>query len=153
MLSHDPLIALTLIPRVRFDKVCVNNISIDRFIQNYRPRAKIRNQFDGQRVDPSVERISKLFELLRAAETQYGSVMKAFGVFLFTDPNATLQAYENTSSNIDEIKQVYHRYIRLSNKGSQIHVDDTLLDYLKRISGYLTDGYQNQRTSHVGQVR
>ncbi len=51
--------------------------------------------------------------------------------------------------HIDEIKIVYNRYIKLMSDNKTIQINQTFIDYLKKISSYLLDGLRNKRTNTV----
>ncbi|CAF4499164.1 unnamed protein product [Rotaria socialis] len=136
------------------DEYCHFKPSTDQFILKYKPYLLTANLSNVKRVKPTIERIRNLLEIIRSKEDTYQLLLERFGVFDMTNPTASLKAYTD-ESNIDEIKTLYNRYIKLMPDNKTIHVDHTIIDYLKQISSYLSDGLENNRTNRfqVGCLR
>ncbi|CAF3564309.1 unnamed protein product, partial [Rotaria socialis] len=124
------------------DEYCHFKPSTDQFILKYKPYLLTANLSNVKRVKPTIERIRNLLEIIRSKEDTYQLLLERFGVFDMTNPTASLKAYTD-ESNIDEIKTLYNRYIKLMPDNKTIHVDHTIIDYLKQISSYLSDGLEN----------
>jgi len=122
----------------------------DEFILQYKPYVLIGNTSDITRVEPTIERIRSLLEILRSKEDKYQSLLETFNVFNILNPMISLKSYTN-ESNIDEIKIVYNRYIKLTPDQKTIEINQTFIDYLKQISSYLLDGFKDKRTNQVNQ--
>jgi len=122
--------------------------SIDEFILNYKPYVLLGNKSDLTRVEPTIERIRNLLEIIRSKEDKYQLLLETFDVFSILNPMISLKSYTN-QNNIDEIKIVYNRYIKLLSDNKTIQINQTFIDYLKKISSYLSDGLRNKRTNTV----
>ncbi len=120
----------------------------DEFILNYQPNRLLGTKTNIRRVEPTVERIRTLLEIIRSKEAQYQSLLEKFDVFDMLKPMLSLKAYSN-ESNIDEIKTLYNRFIKLMPDKKTIDIDPKFIDYLRIISSYLSDGLRNQRTKQV----
>ncbi|CAF3959304.1 unnamed protein product [Rotaria magnacalcarata] len=120
--------------------------STDQFIRKYKPYSLTVNRPNVNRVKPTIERIRNLLEIIRSKEDIYQPLLERFGVFDMTNPTASLKPYTD-ESNIDEIKTLYNRYIKLMPDKKAIHVDRRIMHYLKQISSYLSDGLGNNRTN------
>jgi hypothetical protein len=122
--------------------------STDQFLLNYKPNILIGNQPDSARAEPTTERLRILLEILRSKEDKYQSLLESFDVFNMLNPTETFKAYTN-ETNIDEIKTLYNRYIKLMSDHKTVEINQTFIDYLKQISSYLSDGLRNKRTAKV----
>ncbi|CAF1185038.1 unnamed protein product [Adineta steineri] len=120
--------------------------STDEFIRTYTPKTLLGTKNDTTRVEPTVERIRLLLEKVRSKEDKYQSLLDTFDVFNMTNPNISFKPYL-FGSNVDEIKILYNRYIKLMNDNKTIQIDETFIDYLRKISSYLSDSLKNQRTN------
>ncbi|CAF4320837.1 unnamed protein product, partial [Rotaria sordida] len=119
--------------------------STSEFILNYKTNSLIENQPDLTRVEPTIQRIRSLLEIIRSKEDKYQSLLETFDVFNMLNPNISLKAY-SFQSNIDEIKTLYNRFIKLMPDKQTIEIDQTFIDYLRKISNYLLDGLRDKRT-------
>lgn len=126
-------------------------VSTDEFLQAYQSKSKLGLQLEPTRAEPSVERLEKLFQILRKKESEYQSLLKTFDVFDMTDPMETIQNNEKRNSNVDEMKLFYNRYIHLSDDKQTVTVNRSFIDYLRTVSNYLSDGLRDQRTKKVGE--
>ncbi|CAF4761073.1 unnamed protein product [Rotaria socialis] len=122
--------------------------STDEFILKYKPVTLIGLKPEATRFEPTIERIRNLLELIRSKEDTYQPLLQKFDVFNMINPDISLKAYTD-ESNIDEIKTLYNRYIKLMPDNKTIHVDHAMIDYLKQISSYLSDGLRNNRANRV----
>ncbi|CAF5221441.1 unnamed protein product, partial [Rotaria magnacalcarata] len=120
--------------------------STDEFILKYKPVTLVGLKPEETRFEPTIERIRNLLEIIRSKEDTYQPLLQNFDVFNMINPDITLKAYAD-ESNIDEIKTLYNRYIKLMPDNKTIHVDRTIIDYLKQISSYLSDGLRNNRAN------
>ncbi|CAF3478381.1 unnamed protein product [Rotaria socialis] len=136
------------------DGYCHFKPSTDQFIHKYKPYSLTANQSNVTRAIPTIERIRNLLELIRSKEDTYQPLLQNFDVFSMINPDISLKAYTD-ESNIGEIKTLYNRYIKLMPDNKTIHVDHTMIVYLKQISSYLSDGLENNRTNRfqVGCLR
>ncbi|CAF4975037.1 unnamed protein product, partial [Rotaria sp. Silwood1] len=125
---------------------CYFKPSTNEFIFNYKTNSSIQNQPDRTRVEPTIQRIRNLLEIIRSKEDKYQSLLENFDVFNMLNPNISLKSY-SFQSNIDEIKFLYNRFIKLMPDEKQFQIDQTFIDYLRNISNYLLDGLRNQRTN------
>ncbi|CAF1970578.1 unnamed protein product [Rotaria magnacalcarata] len=122
--------------------------STDEFILKYKPVTLVGLKPEETRFEPTIERIRNLLEIIRSKEDTYQPLLQNFDVFNMINPDITLKAYAD-ESNIDEIKTLYNRYIKLMPDNKTIHVDRTIIDYLKQISSYLSDGLRNNRANRL----
>ena len=122
--------------------------STDVFIRNYEPNTFLGTQPAKTRAEPTIERIRTLLEIIRSKETKYQSLLETFDVFDMTKPMISLKAYTD-ESNIEEIRRLYDRYIKLMPDSQTIEINPSFIDYLKSISSYLSDGLKHQRTKKV----
>ncbi|CAF1432215.1 unnamed protein product [Rotaria sordida] len=120
--------------------------STSEFILNYKTNSLIENQPDLTRVEPTIQRIRSLLEIIRSKEDKYQSLLETFDVFNMLNPNISLKPY-SIESNIDEIKTLYNRFIKLMPDNKTIEIDQTFIDYLRKISNYLLDGLRDKRTN------
>ncbi|CAF3337111.1 unnamed protein product [Rotaria sp. Silwood1] len=127
-------------------KPCYFKPSINEFIFNYKTNSSVQNQPDITRVEPTIQRIRNLLEIIRSKEDKYQSLLENFDVFDMLNPDRSLKPY-SFQSNIDEIKFLYNRFIKLMPDKKQFQIDQTFIDYLRNISNYLLDGLRNQRTN------
>ncbi|CAF3370100.1 unnamed protein product [Rotaria socialis] len=136
------------------DEYCHFKPSTDKFILKYKPYSLTANRPNVKRVKPTIERIRNLLEIIRSKEDTYQPLLQNFDVFNMINPDISLKAYTG-ESNIVEIKTLYNRYIKLMPDNKTVHVDHTIIDYLKQISTYLSDGLENNRTNRfqVGCLR
>ncbi|CAF1482004.1 unnamed protein product, partial [Rotaria sp. Silwood1] len=125
---------------------CYFKPSTNEFIFNYKTNSSIQNQPDRTRVEPTIQRIRNLLEIIRSKEDKYQSLLENFDVFDMLNPDRSLKPY-SFQSNIDEIKFLYNRFIKLMPDKKQFQIDQTFIDYLRNISNYLLDGLRNQRTN------
>ena len=127
---------------------CDLKLSTDEFIRHYKPDKLLGTMNNSKRAEPTVERIRTLLEIIRLNESDYQPLLQSFDVFDMSDPNGTLKAYTG-DSNMDEIKLLYNRYIKLMSDGRTIKINETFIDYLRKTSSYLSDGLRNKRTEKV----
>lgn len=127
---------------------CDYKPKIDEFILNYQPNILLGTKPDIRRAEPTVERIRTLLEIIRSKEAQYQLLLDNFDVFDMLKPMVSLKPY-STESNIDEIKTLYNRSIKLMPDKKTIDIDSKFIDYLRITSSYLSDGLRNQRTKQV----
>ncbi|CAF2744966.1 unnamed protein product [Rotaria sp. Silwood2] len=125
---------------------CYFKPSTNEFIFNYKTNSSMENQPDLTRVEPTIERIRNLLEIIRSKEDKYQSLLETFDVFSMINPDISLKPY-SIDSNIDEIKTLYNRFIKLMPDNKKIEIDHTFIDYLRKISNYLLDGLRNKRTN------
>jgi hypothetical protein len=126
--------------------------STDEFIAKYKPNETRGTQFDSKRAEPTIERLRTLLEVIRSKEDKYQSLLETFDVFNMITPTVSLKAYTD-ESNIEEIRTLYNRYIKLMPDNQTIKIDETFVDYLKQISSYLSDGLRNKRTKKVNKTK
>jgi hypothetical protein len=131
---------------------CPASPSVDAFVQAYQPYTQLGQTVDLARVDPTIERIRTLLQIVRSKEDQYQSLLSMFDVFDMANASQTFIPYGVNQPNIDEIKLLYHRYIKLTADKTTMTVDDKLLNYLLKISSYLSDGLKHQRTNTVSET-
>jgi hypothetical protein len=122
--------------------------STDEFIRTYIPYNRLGTIRDATRVEPSMERIRSLLEKVRSKEDSYQSLLDTFDVFNMIDPEGSFKPYVY-GSDIDEIKMLYNRYITLMGDHKTIQLGETFINYLRKISSYLSDGLTNERTKIV----
>ncbi|CAF4820134.1 unnamed protein product, partial [Rotaria sp. Silwood2] len=127
---------------------CYFKPSTNEFIFNYKTNSSMENQPDLTRVEPTIERIRNLLEVIRSKEDKYQSLLETFDVFSMTNPDISLKPY-SFQSNMYEIKTLYNRFIKLMPDNKKIEIDHTFIDYLRKISNYLLDGLGNKRTNTV----
>lgn len=120
----------------------------EEFIREYRPHTVYGTQVDPTRAEPTVERLRNLLEIIHSKEVQYQTLLDTFDVFDMAKPTTSFKAYTD-QSNIDEIQNLYNRFIKLKTDNQGIEIDPSFIDYLKSISGYLSDGLQDKRSKKV----
>ena len=128
---------------------CNATPSVDKFLRGYKPYAFLGSQHDSARAEPTSERIRLLLDIVRSKEHQYQSLLHNFDVFDMSNPLASLKAYGSDASNIEEIRMLYNRYIKLAADGKTLQVTSDLIDYLRQISSYLSDGLRDRRIDKV----
>ncbi|CAF4603767.1 unnamed protein product, partial [Rotaria sp. Silwood1] len=111
-------------------KPCYFKPSINEFIFNYKTNSSVQNQPDITRVEPTIQRIRNLLEIIRSKEDKYQSLLENFDVFDMLNPDRSLKPY-SFQSNIDEIKFLYNRFIKLMPDKKQFQIDQTFIDYLR----------------------
>lgn len=109
-------------------------------ILSYQSKNSIK---DDGRAQPSVERLIKLFRILISFEEKFESIFDYLEMFRFTNLHQTLRPYANQTENLPNILCMFQRYITVSDNG-HIDVSQSLLDYLKQVSLYLSDGFKIQ---------
>ncbi|CAF4330403.1 unnamed protein product, partial [Rotaria sp. Silwood2] len=107
---------------------CYFKPSTNEFIFNYKTNSSMENQPDLTRVEPTIERIRNLLEIIRSKEDKYQSLLETFDVFSMINPDISLKPY-SIDSNIDEIKTLYNRFIKLMPDNKKIEIDHTFIDY------------------------
>ena len=127
---------------------CDSIPSTDAFIRTYKPYTLLGTKPDLKRVEPTIQRIRSLLEKIRLKEDEYQSLLDTFDVFNMKNPELSFKPY-GYGSDIDDIKMLYNRYIKLLKNNKTIEIDETFIDYLRSISSYLSDGFRNQRTNIV----
>lgn len=137
---------------IKYINGCHFKPSTSEFILQYKSNVSVGDQSDFTRVEPTVERIRSLLEIIRSKEDKYQSLLETFDVFNILNPTISLKAYTD-ESNIDEIKSLYDRYIKLMPDKKMIQIDPTFIDYLRKISSYLSDGLRNHRTNQVNKKK
>jgi hypothetical protein len=125
--------------------------STDEFILKYKPVSLVGLKSEETRFEPTIERIRNLLEIIRSKEDTYQPLLRSFDVFDMMNPITSLKAYTD-ESNIVEIKTLYNRYIKLMPDNKTIQIDHTIIDYLKQISSYLSDGIGNNRNNRTNRV-
>ncbi len=70
------------------------------------------NKPDLTGAEPTIERIRDLLEIIRSKEDKYQSILETLNVFNMLNPMKSLKSYTD-ESNIDEIKILYNRFIKL----------------------------------------
>ena len=128
---------------------CNASPSVDKFLRGYKPYAFVGSKRDAARAEPTIERIRLLLEIVRSNEHRYQSLLQNFDVFSMSNPMASLKAYGSQASNIEEIRMLYNRYIKLAADGKTLQVNGDLIDHLRQISSYLSDGLRDRRISKV----
>lgn len=95
---------------------------------------------DDTRPYPTIERLHKLFRILISHEDKFRPAFDYLGIFRFTDLYNTLKSFANNTQRLHEIYCLFQRYITISDNG---HIDITkhLIEYLKQVSNYLSDGF------------
>ncbi len=147
-LNHSSTTTTTTTTITKMIESCDYKPKTDEFILNYQPNRLLGTKPNIRRVEPTVERIRTLLEIIRSKEAQYQSLLEKFDVFDMLKPMVSLKAYSN-ESNIDEIKTLYNRFIKLMPDKKTIDIDPKFIDYIRIISSYLSDGLRNQRTKQV----
>lgn len=135
-------------PSIETDQ-CHFKPSTDEFIREYRPNTIHGAQVDPTRAEPTVERLRTLLEIIHSKEAQYQTLLDTFDVFDMSKPTTSFKAYTD-QSNIDEIQNLYNRFIKLKPDKQSIEIDPSFIDYLKSLSGYLSDELRDKRTKKVG---
>ena len=128
---------------------CNASPSVDKFLRGYKPYALLGSKRDAARAEPTIERMRLLLEIVRSKEQRYQSLLQNFDVFSMSNPIASLKAYGSEASNIEEIRMLYNRYINVAADGKTLQVNGDLIDYLRQISSYLSDGLRDRRISKV----
>jgi hypothetical protein len=139
----------TITTAIRYNQ-CDFIPSTDEFIRTYKSHVLLERKPDVTRVEPTIERMRNLLEIIRSKENRYQSLLETFDVFNMENPEISLKPYVY-GSNIDEIRILYDRYIKLLEDKKSIQVTETFIDYLGKISSYLSDGLRNQRTNIVNE--
>lgn len=134
------------------DPKCDICISTDSFLRLYRSKNELARQVDPTRAEPNVKRLRTLLQIVRDKEAEYQPLLRNFGVFDMTDPMQTIENNERRNSNVEEMKLMYSRYIRLTDDKKTVIVNESFVDYLRTVSSYLSDGLRDQRTSKVGMI-
>jgi len=67
------------------------------------------------------------------------------------DPEGSFKPYVY-GSDIDEIKMLYNRHIMLMGDHKTIQIGETFINYLRKLSSYLSDGLTNERTKIVSET-
>ena len=119
--------------------------SIDKFLRGYKPYALLGSERDSARPEPTIERMRQLLEIVRSKEHRYQPLLQNFDVFSMSNPAASLKAYGSGASNVEEIRMLYDRYIKLAADGKTLQVNGDLIDHLRQISSYLSDGLRDRR--------
>ena len=146
--SPEPLIINRSTTTVVLTTSCHFKPSTDEFLRQYQGQTIHGTQPDSSRAEPTVERLRKLFEILHSKEGKYQALLDTLDVFDMSKPMTSFKAYTD-QSNIDEIKNLYNRFVKLTTGNGTVEIDPSLIEYLKKISGYLSDGLREQRTKKV----
>jgi hypothetical protein len=85
------------------------------------------NKPDLTGVEPTVERIRDLLEIIRSKEDKYQSILETLNVFNMLNPMKSLKSYTD-ESNIDEIKILYNRFIKLISDKKTIQIHQTFIE-------------------------
>ena len=133
---------------INSDNQCNFKSSVDDFLLHYKPKLLLGILPDESRVKPTIERIRNLLEIIRSKEDKYQSLFERFDVFNIINPMNSLKAYSN-ENNINEIKILYNRFIKLMPDSKTIQIEPTFINYLKKISSYLSDGLRANRMDTV----
>mgnify|MGYP006897230889 CR=1 FL=1 len=144
---HNPFYKIIV---VDYNSHCNFKPSSDDFIRQYQPNTLLGNHTTLTLIEPTAERIRNLLEIIRSREEKYQSLLETFNVFNMANPMKSLKTYTN-ETNIDEIKLLYNRFIKLMPNSNKIEINSTFIDYLRRISSYLSDGLRHKRTNKVDQ--
>jgi hypothetical protein len=138
----------TTITTTTLSELCDYKPDTEDFILNYQPNVLLGTKTYVGRVEPTVERIRVLLEIIRSKEAKYQLLLNNFDVFDMIKPMISLKPYTD-ESNIDEIKNLYHRFIKLMPDQKSINIDPKFIEYLQITSSYLSDGLRNKRTRQV----
>lgn len=106
----------------------------------YKSLQTLTSNTNDTRVNPTIERLHKLFKILISHEDKFRKALDYLGIFRFTDLYKTLRPFANNIQRLHEIYCLFQRYITISDNG---HIDITphFIDYLKQVSNYLSDGF------------
>ncbi len=97
------------------------------------------------RLKPTIERLTKLFQILISYEEKYRQVFDYLKIFRLTDLSQTLHPFADDTAQLQTILCHFQRYISISEDG-HMNLTENFILYLKQVSYYLSDGF---RTSHV----
>jgi len=113
------------------------------FLLSYTSVKNNYNDHNDKRPQPTIERLHQLFQILIDNEHKHSEIFDYLDIFRFTDIHNTLRPFANNTQRLDHIYCLFQRYINVSDNG---HVDiaPSLIDYLKQVSSYLSDGYESQ---------
>jgi hypothetical protein len=111
----------------------------------YKPVKSITKNPDDTRPSPSIQRLHKLFSILISHEEKLRQALDYLGIFRFNNLYNTLRPFANNTQRLNEIYCHFQRYITVSDNG---HIDITpqLIDYLKQVSNYLSDGFNSEHS-------
>ncbi|CAF4575339.1 unnamed protein product, partial [Rotaria sp. Silwood2] len=85
---YDPISAIN-----NENNRCHFKPSTNEFIFNYKTNSSMENQPDLTRVEPTIERIRNLLEIIRSKEDKYQSLLETFDVFSMINPDISLKPY------------------------------------------------------------
>lgn len=104
------------------------------------------NYDNDQRPKPTIKRLYKLFQILISHEKRFQEIFDYLGVFRFNDFDNTLRPFANNTERFQIIYCLFQQYIQISDNG-HIIIQKDFIDYLKRVSNYLSNGFKSPHLS------
>ena len=113
-----------------FSEKC--NFDETESLLQYKPLRSSDDNINDSRPQPTVERLYKIFSILRSHEKKFRQTLDNLGIFRFTDLYNTLYPYANNTQRLHEIYCLFKRYITISNDD---HID--ISPNFIRFNGYI----------------